>query len=272
MALGSSSTASGSAALALGNGANATQLGAMAMGSSAQATGGIATAIGYLTQATGTFSTGIGERVVASGLQATSVGGESIANATNATAVGYKASATFSGSTAVGANAATTRANQVKLGGTGASVAIGDIAASDAAQTGTEYYVTVDSNGTLGRGGQTGASLVQMQQSEAIGGLQAQQAVTDAQVNQLFDLSNYNIRQTRKANEGVAMALAMESPALPAGTSFALSGGIGYYNGRSAATTAVTQRIGRNSSLSAGVGVGLNTGEVGARGGFQVAW
>jgi trimeric autotransporter adhesin len=64
----------------------------------------------------------------------------------------------------------------------------------------------------------------------------------------------------------------MESPALPAGTSFALSGGIGYYQNRSAATTAFTARVGKNASVSAGVGFGLNTGEVGARGGFQVAW
>ena len=34
------------------------------------------------------------------------------------------------------------------LGGAGSSVAIGDIAASDAAQTGEEQFVTVDANGT----------------------------------------------------------------------------------------------------------------------------
>ncbi|WJY19212.1 YadA-like family protein [Alteriqipengyuania flavescens] len=31
-------------------------------------------------------------------------------------------------------------------------------------------------------------------------------------------------------------------------------------------------RVGDNASVSAGVGVGFNSGEVGARGGFQVAW
>ena len=31
-------------------------------------------------------------------------------------------------------------------------------------------------------------------------------------------------------------------------------------------------RVGTNASVSAGVGVGFDSGEVGARGGFQIAW
>ena len=68
------------------------------------------------------------------------------------------------------------------------------------------------------------------------------------------------------------MALAMESPMLPAGTSFGLSGGFGYFDGETAGSASVSARIGTNAALSAGVGVGLGSGEVGARGGFQVAW
>jgi hypothetical protein len=119
---------------------------------------------------------------------------------------------------------------------------------------------------TANQGGQISA----VQQVNAV---QASQ-ISDLQTGQaaLFDLAAINRREVGKANEGVAMALAMESPALPPGTSFAVSGGVGYYQNRTAATTAVSARIGRNASASAGVGVGLNTGEVGARGGFQVAW
>ena len=68
------------------------------------------------------------------------------------------------------------------------------------------------------------------------------------------------------------MALAMESPALPSGTNFALSGGVGYFESRSAGTMAMTARVSENASVSAGVGFGFDSGEVGARGGFQVAW
>mgnify|MGYP006195670207 CR=1 FL=1 len=43
----------------------------------------------------------------------------------------------------------------------------------------------------------------------------------------LFDLVDHNRQRIRKANEGVAMALAMESPVLFPGTSFGVSGGFG---------------------------------------------
>jgi len=88
----------------------------------------------------------------------------------------------------------------------------------------------------------------------------------------LFDLTEINRRGIRKANEGVAMALAMETPAIPSGANFAVSGGVGYYESRAAATAAFSARIGTMSSVSAGVGVGFDSGEIGARAGFQAAW
>ena len=69
-----------------------------------------------------------------------------------------------------------------------------------------------------------------------------------------------------------AMALAMESPMLPGDTNFALSGGVGYYEDQGAGTLAITARVSENAAFSAGVGVGFDSGEIGARGGFQVAW
>ena len=92
------------------------------------------------------------------------------------------------------------------------------------------------------------------------------------QVGNLFTLSEINRRDIRKANEGVAIALALDSPSVPAGAKFAVSGGIGYYQNRTAATTAFSARVSDRAIISAGVGVGLDSGEVGARGGFQFAW
>ncbi len=158
----------------------------------------------------------------------------------------------------------------MRLGATGTSISIADIGASDAVQSGPEFFLTIDNSGTVGKGAQSSAALLEM--GSQLSSLQAGQALIDDQVVQLFNLSDINRREVQKANEGVAMALAMESPALPSGTNFALSGGVGYYNKRSAATTAISARIGQNASISGGVGVGLNSGEVGARGGFQVAW
>jgi hypothetical protein len=276
IAIGRDSVASGSETTAVGSGAFAGFSGAVALGKGANATGEISVAIGANVQALASESIGIGAGATPTGARATAIGRGANAVA-NGTAIGVFANAAASGSTAIGQNAAATRANEVKLGGTGSIIALGDIAASDAAQSGQEFFLTIDNNGTVGRGGQSQAALSQM--GSQIASLQQGQALIDDQVAalqtgqaQLFNLSQINRRDIRKANEGVAMALAMESPALPAGTSFALSGGIGYYQNRSAATTAFTARVGKNASVSAGVGFGLNTGEVGARGGFQVAW
>jgi hypothetical protein len=99
-------------------------------------------------------------------------------------------------------------------------------------------------------------------------------SVAKLQDNQdlLFDLADRNRHDIREANEGVAMALAMDSPNIPAGAHFALSGGVGYFKGRGALATAISAAVSEMSSLSAGVAYGFRSKEVGARAGFQLAW
>jgi pyruvate/2-oxoacid:ferredoxin oxidoreductase beta subunit len=108
--------------------------------------------------------------------------------------------------------------------------------------------------------------------SSAIAGLQTLTSTHTSQINALFGETAANRAAIDRANEGVAMALAMESPMLPGDTNFAISGGVGYFEDQGAGTMAITARIGENAAFSAGVGVGFDSGEVGARGGFQVAW
>lgn len=221
----------------------------------------------------------------------TAIGFQSTATATNATAIGATARAGQAGATAIGFGATTTAANQVALGAAGSSVRIGDIAASNAAQTGVVAVATVDANGTLGRnttlvpavtalqsasGTQAGQITAlqsgQAAQASQITALQSGQTAMSGRMNTLFDLADVNRREIRKANEGVAMALAMETPALPAGARVGVAGGFGYYNDRVAGTAAFAVRVGDRSAISGGIGVGMNTGEVGARAGFQAAW
>jgi len=98
-----------------------------------------------------------------------------------------------------------------------------------------------------------------------VASLQTLTAAQGVQIDSLFD-------GVDKAYEGVAMALAMESPSVPAGASFALSGGVGYYQEKAAASAAFSARVGENASVGAGVGFGFDSGEIGARAGFQAAW
>ena len=55
-------------------------------------------------------------------------------------------------------------------------------------------------------------------------------------------------------------------------SNFGMAGGVGYYEDRSAASMSVIGRLGAKSFVTAGVGVGFDSGSVGARGGFQFEW
>jgi hypothetical protein len=249
-ALGNSTFASGPAASALGKGATATAPAASALGHNSVASALAATAVGVRAQATG--------------VGAVSVGRLSAATADGATALGAGAVAGQAGSTAIGAGASTTAANQVSLGGSGSSVRVGDIAASTAAQQSSSVgLATVDASGTLGRNTTLLPSLAE---------LQSGQTTMASQVQALFDAATANRRDVRRAYEGVAMALAMESPQLPAGARYGISGGVGYYGDRMAGTAAFAARIGDTSAVTAGAGIGFNSGKVGLRAGFQHTW
>ena len=194
---------------------------------------------------------------------------QAVASAANSSALGKNANAGHAGSTAVGFAAATTRDNQVVLGGAGSSVTVGDIAASTAAQSGTVNIATVDASGTLGASGLTLADLPAPGQLSALSG---QVGALSTQVGDLFDLADVNRRGVRKAHEGVALALAMESPVLMPGANFGLAGGFGYYKDRVAGAVSFAARVSDTTAFTAGVGVGADSGEVGARAGFQMSW
>ena len=68
------------------------------------------------------------------------------------------------------------------------------------------------------------------------------------------------------------MALAMPALGLEPDSNFALSGGVGYYESRASGTMNLVGRVGEKTFVSAGVGLGFDSGSVGARGGFQIEW
>ena len=63
-----------------------------------------------------------------------------------------------------------------------------------------------------------------------------------------------------------------DSPALPSGTKFGISGGVGVFAGKSALAMAVTAAVSEVTSVSAGFGLGTDSGEFAGRAGFQFAW
>jgi autotransporter adhesin len=263
-AVGGESIASGAGAQAFGWRADALGAQSVAVGNQTQATGNASAALGNLAQATGLNSTALGNSAVATATNTTALGQNSHATAAGASAIGAQANATFVGSTAIGAGANTTAANQVTLGGGGSSVRIGDAAASTAAQDAASTNIaTMDVNGVFGRSNINIASL---------GALQNSFASVQGQVSQLFDLANRNHKDIREADEGVAMALALDTPSIPAGAHFAVSGGVGYFKGQGALATAISAAVSKETEVSAGVTYGFNSNNVGARAGFQFAF
>lgn len=277
-AVGDNSFASASGSLAVGRGARATNSVTVAVGNSALASGLNATAVGPFTQATGMGATALGNASVATNLGTTALGVRSAATADNATAVGARTVAAFARSTAIGADATTTAANQVALGGAGSAVRIGDITASTAAQQASSVGVaTVDANGVLGQNTTLIGSVATLTGTVATlqsSGATQGTAITALQNDSvaLFDLARDNRNDIREANEGVAMAMAMDTPSIPAGARVAVSGGVGYFKNRAALASAVSLALGEMSSVSAGLGYGFNSKEFGARAGFQFAW
>lgn len=231
-----SNTGTGDLAIAVGHNAQATGDGSTAVGDTAEATAFGTVAMGAFGEATAAFATTLGYNATASAIRTTAVGAESDASADDATSLGFNANAVAVGSVALGAGSFADRANTVSVGSVGSERQIANVAA------GTEDTDAVN-----------------------VAQLNAVRAQLQGQLSNVFD-------DIERLNEGVALSLAMESPAIPDGADFALSGGIGYFNESTAGAAAFTARIAPRASLSAGVGIGFETNEVGARAGFQVAW
>lgn len=79
-------------------------------------------------------------------------------------------------------------------------------------------------------------------------------------------------RRIDKATEGVAMAIAMKSPAVPEDKRFAISGSFGAFEGQTALAFAGGVRATDALQLDAGVAVGLDEGSIGGRAGATLAW
>lgn len=244
-AYGSDATAN-TAATAIGWSATAATINSIALGREATADGSQAIAIGAASEASGLNSIAIGVLANAMDDGAVAIGNASIASV-NGVAVGNGASnGAFTNSVALGAGSTNTANNQVAVGGRTISGVAAGVAATDAVNVG--------------------------QLNAAAAGINTSIGALQASVGTLFDENRQQDRAISKANEGVAMALALDSPNVPAGSNFAVSGGIGGYQGKHSLASAISAAVGEKATLSAGLGYGLDSGEVGYRAGFQFAF
>ena len=231
-------TAAGASSIAIGAGAQTTAAGvaSIAIGPTATASGDGAVALGAVALASGTAATAVGRLSSAAGI--------------GSTALGNTASATADGSVALGQGSIANQANTVSVGAVGTERRIVNVAAGTAATDAVNLGQLTAVNTSLSN------SLASLSDDTF----------------ELFQLANRNRKDIRDANEGVAMALAMDTPAIPAGAHVAVTGGLGYFKNRVSFASAISVAVGRMSSVSAGLGYGINGKEIGARAGFQLAW
>jgi trimeric autotransporter adhesin len=311
-ATGGSSTAIGDAAratntqtFAVGFGSQATGVGATALGVNAIAQGDNSTTFGTAAIATGALGTAIGGGANVAGVGSIALGANSLVfgdapnsvvigrNAQaygggNAVALGQGAIAANAGSTAIGAGAQTTMANQIRLGAVGTRVSIADMAASDAAQTGTEYIVTIDANGTLGTrpGSALSVGVVAEQVAQASAGLsqvakdmvtlQTSLAVSDQQIvdlqNGMATLNSRVGQVSRESNGGTAAAMAMGGMMVVPDSTWTLGANVATYRGERGFAAGLVGRASQRLYISAGVAGSSVPGSTGARVGMAIGF
>lgn len=161
------------------------------------------------------------------------------------TALGARANVQHDHSTALGADSASTTDHQVVLGTKDDTVAAPGITSqlSKDRQVGPAEIVTTDANGNLASDG--GSVFRQLQHLDG---------------------------KTDKAFEGVAMALAMESPQVDPGKRFGVSLNYGNFEGESAIAGAAKLRFNDNWFGNAGVGYGFSSNTVGFKAGVSAQW
>ena len=191
---------------------------------------------------------GSGIGALANGQDAVAIGASASATATDSVAIGRQAAATHANAAAIGANAATTRDNQMMFGTVANTYTAPGItsAASAAAQTGPVQVVTSDASGNLATDG--GALFAA---AAAIPGLR---------------------RDVDRNREGVAMAMALDVPYVPPSETFALGGGLGFFDGSSAFALSGAVRISPSAQLDAGLAYGFDRDTLGGRVGMTFSW
>jgi hypothetical protein len=245
-------TASGTDVSSAG-GATASGDDAFAGGNGAVASGGSSTAIGSGAQATQMGGTAIGAGATASGDPTTAVGFNSNAAGTGANAFGAFATATGNNSTALGANSSASAANSVALGN-------GSVA-SRGAQTGYAAYGLSAPQTSAGEVS-VGTPGAERQITHVAAGSAATDAVNVAQLQGATSELNGRIND---ANAGVAAALASAGlvQAVTPGSNV-VTGGVGAWNGETAAAFGLSRRFDQHwtlktaATVSGRAGLGAN--------------
>ncbi|KRS13827.1 hypothetical protein XM53_04465 [Roseovarius atlanticus] len=209
-----------------------------------------AQAFGHLASASGVRSTAVGEGAVASGERSLSFGNLAAATATNSVAIGDGAQAT--------------NANQFVLGNAQNTYTTPGInsAESTAAQGAVVGYLTTDAAGNLAV---DNSALPTAALTSAV------QANTGSIAANSRGIAS-NARGIENNKEGIAMAMALDAPYVPSDRTFALSTGVGAFEGKTAFALNMGFRASDSVQFDAGLAHGFDNNQTGGRVGVTWAW
>ena len=163
-------------------------------------------------------------------------------------ALGQAAHASGDGSTAVGGGqgAVASGTNSVALGQGAQALATNSVAIGN--------NTVADQPNTVSLGGRRLTNITP--------GIALNDAATVGQVNQ----------SAKRADNGIATAIAMGGIAVPESKLYAVSANVGLYRGETALAGGVAFRLSDNATLNGSLGVGVNHGDIGGRVGVSIRW
>ena len=222
-----------------------------AVGGESVANGTAATAFGWQAQATAERAHAFGHLAAASGVRSTAIGEAAMAMGSGSIALGNQAVAAADNSVAIGDGATATRANEFVLGNGANTYRAAGIAsdASTAAQGTPIGVVTSDAQGNL---------------------------AVDRSIGESMSSLNGRVRslgqQVEDNKEGIAMAMALNTPYVPEDKTYAVSTSIGSFEGSQALAASMGYRFDANTQFDAGITYGFDRNQVGGRIGVTYAW
>ena len=97
-------------------------------------------------------------------------------------------------------------------------------------------------------------------------------AANKAYVDAMAGGGNNHFKEIDQNTEGIAVAMAMGGLSLPQGKTFAIGANLGFFQDKQAAAAQLALRLDENLTFNGGIGLGLETNEVGGRVGVMGAW
>src|SRR5690606_42154413 len=175
---------------------------------------------------------------------------------------GNASSATGDGAVAIGDGAVASRAGQIAHGNNGSSYTLAGLAsdASNQAQQGAVRLVTTDLGGNLGALDLAVTALRGL--GGRVGALEGQVVALDAAI----------VRQARRADAGIAAAMALGGTVMPPDMTVAISFNLATYRGQQGFSGAIVARVSDHVWVSGGVAASTVRGTTGGRAGITFGW